>query len=270
MDVLKTPAHKSVPDQPNSLRVGLSMLRALRLRHPRPAGTAVVDHGRYRLLLQALEVGGIEALAAHRSDLDAYLEQLSSVDPDLLSPSEALAYWINLYNAGAQRLALIARQQEKPTVLRVKDGFFRPFVKVAGEDLSLNDIEHGKVRRFKEPRIHGALNCCSISCPKLRKEPYRGETLDTQLEEQMRRFLDRGGLVVDRARGRLQLSRIFLWFGGDFSRPERMPTWLPARRQALLKSVSCWVSADTAGWLLESEPTLVFQEYDWGLRCTVG
>ena len=54
--------------------------------------------------------------------------------------------------------------------------FDAPWAMVGGESLSLNDIEHGKIRRFRDPRIHAALVCGSVSCPTLRYEPF-GEDL---------------------------------------------------------------------------------------------
>ena len=46
----------------------------------------------------------------------------------------------------------------------------------------LDDIEHGKVRRFGDPRIHSALVCGSVSCPTLRFEPYEGDRLDASAD----------------------------------------------------------------------------------------
>ena len=110
--------------------------------------------------------------------------------------------------------------------------FDTPWAMVGGESLSLNDMEHGKIRRFQDPRIHAALVCGSVSCPSLRYEPF-GDNLGEQLDEQIRTFLAGGGAHVDRDSGTLQLSRVFLWYGGDFVRPGRMPTWIPARRRDL-------------------------------------
>jgi hypothetical protein len=69
--------------------------------------------------------------------------------------------------------------------------------------------------RYKEPRVHYAVNCASVGCPMLREEAYVAERLDRQLDEQARRFLS------DRSRnrvrdGKLQVSKIFDWFKEDF------------------------------------------------------
>ena len=148
-------------------------------------------------------------------------------------------------------------------------GFSRTWAEVAGEELSLDDVEHGKIRRFGDPRIHGALVCGSVSCPTLRYEPYAGDRLDAQLDAQMRAFLAGGGARVDRDRGVLGLSRVFLWYGGDFTRPHRMPTWLPARRRHLTSVISRWLSPADATWVAQTTPTVEFAPYDWALACSI-
>jgi hypothetical protein len=95
----------------------------------------------------------------------------------------------------------------------------------------------------------------------LRYEPYEGETLDLQLEAQMRSFLSGGGAVADGSK--LLLSRIFLWFGADFVRPHRMPAWLPVSKRALRRSVAPWMDADIG------DLEVAFQSYDWGLACSI-
>ena len=212
---------------------------------------------------------GIRSLPDHRSALLAYRERLESTDPNTLSARDALAYWINLYNAGALTLAGEAQETGRTTVLRIPGGFTRRWARVAGEELSLDDIEHGKVRRFGEPRIHGALVCGSASCPTLRYAPYDGEHLDAQLDDQMRAFLAGGGARADRAGGILQLSRLFLWYGGDFTRPRSMPTWLPARRNRLAAVVSRWLAEDDAAWVTATRPKVEFAPYDWSLACSI-
>ena len=181
---------------------------------------------------------------AQQDDLDDYISKLASVDPDTLTRDESLAYWINLYNAGGVQLAIEAFGSGVPSVLRVSGGFSRPFVTIAGETLSLAAIEHAKIRRFKDPRIHGALVCGSLSCPTLRFEPYSGGELDYQLEDQMRVFLSSGGAVT-RQDGVIELSRIFWYYGPDFVRPGRMPSFWPVSKRRVLDAARRWLPAGT-------------------------
>jgi hypothetical protein len=116
--------------------------------------------------------------------------------------------------------------------------------------MSLDGIEHGILRsRYREPRIHYAVNCASIGCPMLREEAYVAPRLEAQLEEQARRFLS------DRSRnrfrdGRLEVSRIFDWYKEDFEPREAYF----ARYAAIL------------GMPAGASPRLVFLDYDWTLN----
>ena len=256
-------------ESPNPLKVALSVLSAMRRRPPAPSGAGSVDHSALDPILGAVAARGVEALPALRGDLAVYRKTLEDVDPDSLTPPEALAFWLNLYNAGALDLAADARDRTDPTVLRVPGGFSRPWATIAGEELSLDAIEHAKLRRFQDGRIHGALVCGAASCPTLRFEAYRGADVDAQLDDQMRTFLASGGAIADRQRNRLLLSRIFLWFGADFVRPHRMPTWVPASRRRIHRALQPWLDPELVAWVAASGAKIEFRPYDWSLACTV-
>ncbi len=177
---------------------------------------------------------------------------------------------MNLYNAGALDLARRTWDAARGTVLRTPGGFDAPFVTVAGEDLSLDAIEHGKIRRFGDPRIHGALVCGSVSCPTMRPTPFTGAGLDAELDDQLRRFLAAGGATADRTEGVLRISRVFLWYGADFVRPHRMPTLLPASKRATRDALHPWLPDDMVQWVDTIAPKVAFQAYDWSLGCSVG
>jgi len=251
-------------DSPNPLKVLRNIAVALwQTRRPNPSGNGEVDHGQFTPILRTLASRGLAGAEGLAEQVESYCSKLSTVEPDTLSRDEALAYWINLYNAGAAGLAIEAFDDGQTSVLRVPGGFSRPLVLVSGEELSLDAIEHGKIRRFGDPRIHGALICGSISCPTLRAFPYNGERLNDQLDDQMRAFLAGGGAAAgpDDA---VEVSRILLWFGADYVRPHRMPVFLPAGKRKILEAVRPWLPED-----LQSRTRLVFQDYEWDLACSV-
>ena len=152
-----------------------------------------------------------------------YLELLSQNPPNKKNWSEAerLAYWINAYNAFTVKLIL-----DNYPVKSIKElGGGLPFVntswdikffKLGGIDFDLNTIEHEILRKqFNEPRIHFAINCASISCPKLRNEAYMADRLEFQLEEQVQDFLlDKTKNII--TPNKLKLSPLFDWFKVDF------------------------------------------------------
>ena len=158
--------------QPNPLAVAWSIARARRTRRPKPTGDGLVQSNEFAEVLSLLRTDGIAVLPSERGVLARFRYRMEEVDPDALSVDGALSFWLNLYNAGALALAADALSAGEATVLRLPGAFDTPWAMVGGESLSLNDIEHGKIRRFKDPRIHAALVCGSVSCPSLRYEPF--------------------------------------------------------------------------------------------------
>jgi len=152
--------------------------------------------------------------------LDQYLKVLELTDLKRLSRDEQFAYYINAYNAWTIKLILSAY----PGIKSIKDlGTFwkspwkKKFVPMNGELLSLDDIEHHILRpRFKDPRVHFAINCSAVSCPPLRSEPYTGSSLDLQLDQATRSFINdpNSYRLEDDA---FYVSRIFKWFAEDFN-----------------------------------------------------
>ncbi len=242
---------------------GWSIFKAIiAIPRPRPAGSAEHDWSIFEAILKRVSSGGPDSVVEEVEALDAVITEAATADPDAMSREGALAYWLNLYNALALRTAAKARMRGLDSMFRVTGAFDQVAVVVSNVALSLDGIEHGKVRRFKDPRIHAALVCGAASCPTLRDEPYRASSLDRQLDDQMRSFLNSGGLVVDD--GVIRLSRIFSWFGSDFVRPERMPTLISSSRRAVVESLRSWTAIPPTFDRIEYQP------YDWDLRCSVG
>jgi hypothetical protein len=208
-------------------------------------------------------------LADSAIDLEDYRDSLEAVDPDDLNPAEALAFWMNLYNAGALRAAGVAFDEDMGSVLRVPGAFSAPWATVAGRELSLDDIEHGKIRRFGDPRIHGALVCGSASCPTLRAEPFTGSEINSQLDDQLRFFISHGGGSLNRHDNTVWLSSVFKWYGKDFTSPQSMPNLAPAGVDRLRDTVAHWFGPEDAAYIWENQPAVEFMPNDWGRGCSV-
>lgn len=256
---------------PNPAVVAWSMVRARRLSPPLPDphSTITVDHSELGQVLDAFVSSGIASLTDSGAALEGYRDSMEATDPDDLNAGEALAFWMNLYNAGALRAAGLAFDEDMGSVLRVRGAFSAPWATVAGRELSLDDIEHGKIRRFGDPRIHGALVCGSASCPTLRAEPFTGAALDHQLDDQLRFFISHGGGSVNRADNSVRLSSVLNWYGRDFTSPHTMPNLAPAETQRLRDTLAYWFSPDDATYIWTNHPDVVFMPYDWGLGCSV-
>ncbi len=181
-----------------------------------------VDNTIYASLLRKYVAGGRVDYKGFQTDearLDQYLVQLGRVTPDRLERNDRMAFYINLYNAATIKLILTAY----PDIKSIKDlgSLFRSpwkkkFITLNGQTISLDHIEHDILRpRFKDPRVHFAINCASKSCPPLLDEPYAGDTLNAQLEKAATNFINdpHSTYVKD---GALYVSSIFKWFGKDF------------------------------------------------------
>jgi len=185
--------------------------------------SAVVDHSLYGELLEKYVKNGVvdyQGFKNEEAELDRYLKVLEQVDTKNLSRNEQFAFYVNAYNAWTIKLILSGY----PGVKSIKDLgslFKSPWKKricrIDGDVISLDDIEHNILRpRFKDPRVHFAVNCASKGCPPLRSEPYRGSVLDQQLDEMGRSFINNSDR--NRLEGRtLYVSKIFDWFGEDFN-----------------------------------------------------
>ena len=176
-------------DQPKPLAVAWSIARARRTRQPRPTGDGFVQSDDFAEVLARLRTDGVDVLPSERAALARFRYRMEEIDPDTLSADGSA----RLLAQPLQRRGTVARGRRdssagEATVLRVPGAFDTPWATVGGESLSLNDIEHGKIRRFEDPRIHAALVCGSVSCPTLRYEPF-GDDLGAQLDDQMRSFL---------------------------------------------------------------------------------
>jgi len=187
------------------------------------APAAAFDHSDWEavLRLRVNDLGEFDyrGLADDRERFDSYLARLAKTspasDPDLFPlKAEQIAYWVNAYNALTVEGVLRAYPLRS---VRKLDSFFKQRVfSVGGAVVSLDDIEHETLRKqFAEPRIHFALVCASVSCPRLAPFAFTGPKLEEQLDARARLFVsERRNVLAD---GGVRLSKIFDWFQEDFA-----------------------------------------------------
>ncbi len=218
------------------------------------------------LLIRVVDEAGrvdYAALQADPSALHAYLRTLARVDNETYrawTPHQQLAYLINLYNA--QTVDLIIRHYPLDSIKDIgtlwRGPWGQPVVSLFGKITTLDNLEHKIIRPlFAEPRTHFALVAAARSAPPLRREPYRADRLEAQLQDQARRFLldpTRNTLNIDAAS--VELSMVFKWFSGDF--------------EESAGSVEAYVLAllDDAGRerLAGRRLLIRFRDYDWSLN----
>lgn len=156
--------------------------------------------------------------------LKSYLSNLQKVSyPDFQKwdQPKKMAFLINAYNAFTVKL--IVNHYPVKSIKKIGGFLTNPwkiefFSLLDGKIKSIDPIEHEWLRpKFKDYRIHAAVNCASISCPLLRKEAYVAKKLSAQLDEQMRLWLnDRTRNELDSKSNVFQISKIFDWYEDDF------------------------------------------------------
>ena len=192
------------------------------------------------------------------SRFDDYIRQLDRVDPNSFPTREGqLAFWINAYNAFAIK-GILDDYSPRTTFGRYRYFIARDY-NVGGESINLYDLERELlIPEFNEPRIHFAIVCASMSCPKLQSRAFTARTLEEQLEQGAQAFInDPTKNRFDRENKVAHLSKIFEWFENDFV----------AHSGSLLAYVQAYVSDPELARDLEALPYSVeFMEYDWRLN----
>lgn len=187
-----------------------------------------------------------------------YIKLLSANHPNKKhwSKEERLAYWINAYNAFT--IQLIIEHFPVKSIKDIKDGtaFINSvwdisFIKIEGVEYDLNNIEHNILRKkFDEPRIHASIVCASQSCPRLLNEAFTADKVNQQLQQQMKRFVNDATKNNIISAEKAELSKIFNWFKGDFTKNGSLINYINQFSETKLNE-----GADIS-WL----------DYDWGLN----
>jgi hypothetical protein len=226
----------------------------------------------------ALSIGYVRATKAGAGDPADYRRALADLDPqalaDALDGDDArLAFWLNVYNASVQDyLAREPRLFEERGIVPRRPIFRRDLLSIAGESLSVDDVEHGILRRSRsgvglgyvprlrqsrferrhrvddvDPRVHFALNCGAASCPPVLA--YTVEDVDAQLDASTRSYLETE-VSYDPSTGTATVPKLFSWYRGDFGGKRGIKRFLREHDA---------VPADAS-------PSLSWADYDWTLK----
>ena len=231
-----------------------------------------IDHSAWQDILDgylAPDAAGVnlvdyEGLAANAGDsarLADYLDYLQGLDPRDYPRAEQMAYWINLYNALTVKVVLDAYPVD--TIRDIHEGvvpYTGPWgdvhANVAGQDLTLDGIEHGILRPlWRDKRIHYAVNCAAYGCPHLLETAFTAENTETLLEAGARDYVNsfRGVDVVDE--DFIVLSSIYEWYPEDFGDTE----------EAVVAHLLEYADDELAAQLEVFEGA-VEHDYDWSLN----
>jgi hypothetical protein len=159
------------------------------------------------------------ALRSDRGRLDAYVRSLASASIDSASRNEQIAFWLNSYNVlvlqtVVDRYPIPRRSNEYPpgSVRQIPGAFEKSAHRVAGRNVTLDQIEQTILAGFGDPRLFFAIGRGAIGGGRLRSEPFSAGSLDRQLGDVAAECLSRAQCVfVDRTANRLLISPIFSW-----------------------------------------------------------
>jgi hypothetical protein len=198
---------------------------------------------------------------------------------DIGDHEEQMAFWINLYNTLI--MDAIIHYQIKETVLSISGFFRKAAYNIGGHRFSLDDIEHGILRRNRsqsfppirslgksdprksamvsrlDPRLHFALVCGATSCPPIAF--YDAAHLDQQLAISASNFINGGGASYDPDHKTVWLSKIFKWYQSDFGGWEGV------------KAMICEASShhEVCEAINRNDVKVRYQPYDWSINSLI-
>ena len=210
------------------------------------------DHSTFNGLLQkhVSEHGNVNYIG-FKTDITALRNYISSLGTNTPKESwtkeDRLAYWINAYNA--LTIDLILRNPSIKSIKEIDDPWKQKLWKLGRKYYDLNEIEHDILRKMNEPRIHFAIVCASVSCPKLQNKAFTASDLDDQLTNATKEFLSdpsKNNLSNNSA----ELSKIFKWFSKDFK-----------QGQSLIDFLSKYSDI-----IISPKASISYKDYEWNLN----
>ena len=216
-----------------------------------------------------------KTLARNPAELDKYYSTLAQISPDshpeaFADDAERLTYWINAYNASVMKAVIDAYPIDEVGDVGIafwKIGFFmQQKIVLGGDSMSLYYLENAIVRdRFRDARIHFALNCASASCPRLPNRAFLPPSLERRLDEESRLFInDPRNVTIDHERRTVRLSSIFDWYDGDFT---DWPAEGLGEDASLVDYVAIYADSELSAELNgAADYDVEFIPYDWSLN----
>ncbi len=158
-----------------------------------------------------------KSLKINKNKVSAYLKELKAHTPGTdWSDDEKTAYYINMYNAYTIQFIISKYPVKSPKDISYsgKDIWHLKLVELGNKKLTLTNVED-ILRGYGDPRIHFAINCGAVSCPRLLNRAYKAKTLDQDLTLQTKRFINNTAKNIIKPK-KIQISKIFEWYAVDF------------------------------------------------------
>ncbi len=234
--------------------------------------TETIDHGAWQSLLTTylsshpsgvsrFDYAALKASAEDAAKLAGYLAHLQAHDPRAYSRAEQKAYWINFYNALTVQVVVSAYPVDSirdihESWIPLSGPWDDVHATVAGQELTLNNIEHGILRPiWGDNRIHYAVNCASYGCPNQSPTVFTAANTEALLDTGARDYVNhpRGVDFVDD--DFLMISSIYSWYVEDFGNSQ----------ETVLAHLIQYAEAGLAARLKDFTGSVDY-EYDWNLN----
>ena len=235
--------------------ITLLLLSITGCNYSQPSG---FDHSKFDALLKAnVDENGMVDYSSFKSnkDFDDYIKSITEADVSNLSKEDKLAFYLNVYNATVIKNVLDHLPITSPMDV---DGFFKKIThQIAGNEITLDKLEHDYAMKIEPVLVHFGLVCAAISCPKILRKAYDGKTVFQQLEENGKEFLnDPSKNRLDKENNILYLSDIFKWFRKNFEE----------RYGSLQKAAEHFMNESDKKFLIENTVEVKFNKYNWQLN----
>ena len=264
------------------------LLGLIAIAVPRAQGPGA-DSGRRNAYDQILDINvrdGLvyyRALKSQRGKLDGYVRELGGVAIDKEPREAQIAFWLNAYNALVletviDHYPIQGHSTEYPgrSIRQIPGAFDRLKHRVAGRQLTLDEIEQTVLAGFKDPRLFLALGRGAIGGGRLRSEAFQPDRLEAQLKEVAEECATRSQCVqIDRGQNKVLASAIFSWREQDFitayagAAPPAFQNRSPIER-AILAFVAPQLLTIEKDFLANNQFEVTFLPFDWSLNDLTG
>jgi hypothetical protein len=191
-----------------------------------------------------------KTINANKTEIAGLYNEIGKMDLSHFTVNEKKAFYVNAYNLIV--IYWVAEYYPLKSPLD-KSGFFDKVKhKVAGEELSLNALEIKKLLiPYKDARFHFVLACAAKSCPPLASFAMHADKLEQQLNERTTMALNNNEwLRIVPSDKKVELSKIFDWYKGDFTQNGTALEWINQYRKVKIPS----------------DYAIAYYEYNWSLN----
>jgi hypothetical protein len=198
--------------------------------------------------------------AKDRRRLDRFMDWQAKADVAAMSKDDQIAFYINAYNSA--NIKAIVDHYPVHSPMDIPGYFDKLKFKVAGEDLTISEIEYDRlIARYKDMRAHFAVVCSDRGCMPLRGVAWKGKSLHADLETICKQFVrDERQFKIDYDKKEVWISKLFEWYGKKFTQdPER-----PAAKPELF--LLPYLDAKAQALLTSGDYTLRIIEWNWTLN----